>query len=111
MDKNLDKKLAQYSKIKFDYDLNHFENDVKGRIFSGKRDGITATSLMEKWFGVPVSMGVSAIASTLIVGVFLGAQMDRVNRTSGYTKADKLGLGIFSEKNAQLPSTLLVSKK
>jgi len=111
MNKNLDKKIEQYSKIKFDDDLGHLENDVRRRIFSRKKDRITVQYLMEKWLGIPVSMGVSAIAFTLVVGVFLGTQLDHMDRARGHGQGDVLGLDVFSASHAQLPSTLLVSKK
>ncbi len=111
MNKNIDHQLKQYSKITFAADLDHVENDVKRRMFSKKNDRIKLRYLIEEWLGMPPSMGIGAVASTLIVSVFLGLQMAPVDRLDGASRADELGLDVFSAQHAQLPSTLLVPRK
>lgn len=107
MSKNIDQKLAQYSKINFQNDLKNLENDVNNRIFAKQSAINVLKNIVEEWFGMPVRMGVGAIASTMILGIFLGTQLQT---DISPVKQDLLGFDVFSASSAQLPSSLLAAK-
>ncbi len=107
MIKDINQQLARYAKITFHYDLNNFERDVNRRLYLSLSNHIPLKNLVERWVGMPLSISASALFSTLIVGVFLGAQMQGGIIQS---KQDALGFNIFSASNTQLPSSLLAPK-
>ncbi len=126
---NMNHHLENYSKIKFHGDLDNLERDVKRRMKSRHATPHGGRNFIEEWFGVPLSMGVSAVASMMILGVFLGLQMQtEVPHTGRDTLAnhniqghdiqadhdiqghDVLGLEVFSATNARLPSSMLAAK-
>ncbi|PCJ31822.1 MAG: hypothetical protein COA93_10350 [Alphaproteobacteria bacterium] len=112
MNKDIDRALAHYSKINFqndlkNLDLKNLEKDVYGRISQNRYDRNDRKNIIERWFGIPASLGGSIMASTLIVGVFFGAQLQTEPAISEY---DEFGFEVFSVKNSKLPSSLLVSE-
>tara|TARA_R110002096_G_scaffold362527_2_gene555663 strand:+ start:8559 stop:8951 length:393 start_codon:yes stop_codon:yes gene_type:complete len=108
MNKSIDTKLKRYSKTAFDKSLNHLENDVKNRLMATKADSFEPIGFMEKLFGMPFSLSGSALASTLILGIFIGTQFQPVKSLAHSNISD---LGVFSPTNAALPSSLLDPKK
>ena len=107
MNKDIDRYLEEYSKIDFRGDLNNLERDVKNRIYTTRSTPSKFKVLFETWFGIPVSMSASLVASTLILGVFLGAQ---VQTGAIQNEHDALGFEVFAASSPKLPSSLLVPK-
>ena len=104
MNKQIDKQLDQYSKINFEKELDHLENDVKNRMIASNTDNYDLIGFMERLFGMPISLSGSALASTLIVGIFIGSQFQPESSLAHSNMSD---LEIFSPVNADLPSSLL----
>ena len=104
MNNNIDKQLDYYSKINFENDLDSLTSDVKNRMIAEKPFCYSLTNFSEKLFGMPISLSGSALASTLIVGIIMGAQWQP---ESSLAHTNILDLEIFSPVNANLPSSLL----
>lgn len=107
MKKDINRQLEDYSKINFQNDLNNLENDVNRRINISQARQNEPKNHMERWFGMPAYMSASAIAATLIVGIFLGTQIQTEIILDNH---DDLGFEVFSATNAKLPSSLLAPK-
>ncbi len=108
---NMNHHLKNYSKIKFHGDLDNLERDVKRRMKAQHAASRRSKNFIEEWFGMPLSMGVSAVASMMILGVFLGLQMQtEVSPEVLHVSHDALGLEVFSATNAKLPSSMLEAK-
>ncbi len=108
---NMDHHLENYSKIRFHGDLDNLERDVKKRIKARQAPSHGLKNFIEQWFGMPLSMGLSAVASMMILGVFLGLQLQtEVSPEALHAGHDVLGLEVFSATNAKLPSSLLAEK-
>ena len=103
MNTNIDKLLDYYSKVTFEDDLNKLEQDVKNRLIDTQQN-FSLKYFIEKLFGVPFSLGGSAIAITLIAGIILGIQLPTNNKI---TNANISDLEIFSPAYPNLPSSLL----
>ena len=103
MNKNIEEKLDKYSKIQFGNDLERLNSDVKNRMIEN-RSSFSLSDFSEKMFGMPVSLSGSALASTLIVGIIMGAQ---IQTNSHLVHPTASGLEIFSPSNAYLPSSIL----
>lgn len=108
MTADIDQKLARYSEIDFHNDLKNFERDVNIRLYREYSGHINLKNLIERWSGIPFSISAGTLASTLILGIFLGAQMQGEIVPA---KSDILGFDIFSATNSRLPSSLLTPKK
>lgn len=106
MSKNIDHHLANYSKINFDNDLKNLEKDVKDRLNASWSAPSEAKNFIETWFGVPISLGLSAVASMMVLGFILGTQLQTETHS---VQPDMLGLEVFSASNAKLPSSLLAA--
>ncbi|VAW00507.1 hypothetical protein MNBD_ALPHA01-845 [hydrothermal vent metagenome] len=108
---SMDHHLENYSKIKFHGDLDNLERDVKNRIKTRQAASHGLKNFIEEWFGMPLSTGLSAVASMMILGVFLGLQMQtEVSPEVLHVSHDALGLEVFSATNAKLPSSMLEAK-
>ncbi|WP_339864583.1 hypothetical protein [Paremcibacter congregatus] len=107
MNKNLDSQLKHYSKVNFKDDLANLERDVKHQLFSSGPNRNSLQNFMKEWFGMPISISASAVASLMILGIMLGGQLQT---DTHLTSADKLGLEVFSVSNEKLPSSLLAVK-
>lgn len=110
MNKDIDRALAHYSNITFqndlkNLDLKNLEKDVYGRISQNRHEQNERKNIIERWFGIPASLGGSIMASTLIVGVFFGTQLQTGPAISEY---DEFGFEVFSVQNSKLPSSLLL---
>ncbi|PCI51453.1 MAG: hypothetical protein COB49_01665 [Alphaproteobacteria bacterium] len=104
MNKNIDHYLKHYSKINFQNNLKNLENDVNRRISRSQPRSNELNNHIERWFGIPASLGASIMALTLILGVFFGTQ----GQTGlAMSKHDTLGFEVFSVGNSKLPSSLL----
>lgn len=104
MNENIDKQLDQYSKLKFEKNLDHLGNDIRSKLVANKTKSYGLVSFMEQLFGMPISVSGGALASTLIVGILLGLQFPIQNSVARSNASD---LEIFSSVNADLPSSLL----
>lgn len=104
MNKNIDRQLDNYSKIDFQNNLRNLENDVNRRISLNQSSRYELKNIIERWFGISAPMGASIMASTLILGVFFGTQIQ-----TGPTmrEHDAFGFEVFSVENSKLPSSLL----
>lgn len=107
MNRDIDRYLEEYSKIDFRGDLNNLERDVINRICNTRTAPGKFKILFETWFGMPISMSASLVASTLILSVFLGAQMQTGSLQDEH---DALGFDVFTASSTKLPSSLLVPK-
>ena len=103
MNKNIEENLDKYSKIQFSNDLERLNIDVKNRMIA-KRSPFSLSVFSEKIFGMPIFLSGSALASTLIVGIIMGAQLQT---NSGLVHPTASGLEVFSPTNAYLPSSIL----
>ena len=107
MSKNLDSQLNYYSKVSFQNDLMNLERDVKQQLFSSRTNQTSLKNVIEEWFGMPLSMSASAMASMMILGIMLGVQLQT---DTPPVPTDILGLEVFSVSNGKLPSSLLAAK-
>lgn len=107
MNKNIDRTLEHYSRVTFHDDLKNLEKDVYRRIHQSQSDRNEWKNLIERWFGIPASLGASIMVSTLILGVFFGTQA-QTGPTIG--EHDALGFEVFSVESSKLPSSLLAPK-
>jgi len=104
MDENIDNQLEKYSKINFDHDLENLTTDVRKQLRADHSSRYRFITFAERLFGMPISLSGSAIASTLIIGIIMGAQFQPENSLA---HTDMLDLEVFSPINSNLPSTLL----
>lgn len=104
MDKNIDRELEHYSRVAFQKDLKNLEKDVYKRIYQNQSGRNEWKNIIEKWFGIPASLGASIMASTLILGVFFGTQ---IQTGPAMSEHDTLGFEVFSVESSKLPSSLL----
>ena len=107
MNKNIDRALEHYSRVTFQKDLKHLEKDVYRRI-GQKPSGLNEwKNILENWFGLPAPLGASIMASTLILGMVLGMQ---IQTGHSLREHDVLGFDVFRADNTKLPSSLLTPK-
>ena len=107
MNKYSDKQLDRYSKINFERDLNNLANDVKNKMLANNTNSFNLINFTERLFGMPISLSGSALASTLIIGILLGTQLQPESSVAHNYISD---LQVFSPMNAELPSSLLDPK-
>ena len=108
MNINIDRTLEHYSRVTFQNNLKNLEKDVHRRIHQkSQSDRNEWKNLIERWFGIPASLGASIMASTLILGVFFGTQ---VQTRPTMSEHDALGFEVFSVESSKLPSSLLAPK-
>lgn len=108
MKQKTDLKLDRYSRVDFKNDLRNLEGDVTRRLARRQRGHIDLNNLMVKWFGLPAFFSGGAIALTMVLGVFMGTQMQTDLVLDSH---DTFGFQVFSATSGQLPSSLLASNK